>query len=74
MIDLMDLAEYLAHEGVKGPVVMAGQHGVENSEYRGMNYITVYFGSDFETPTRAITKHELEFLNRALDLVHSSPE
>ena len=52
---------------VEGPLQHNSEYGVENAEYKGNNYISLYWGIDEETPTKSLKDEELAYINRILE-------
>jgi hypothetical protein len=63
---LQEVAAYLAEMGATGPLEWANDLGVSSPEFRGRNYISVYWGDDFAQPTCPLTPDEHEEVNRLL--------
>jgi hypothetical protein len=57
--DLGQLAEELCEQGVGGPLERRDKFSVCCDGFRGNNYISLYYGSDVETPVRGVTLADL---------------
>jgi hypothetical protein len=53
--------------GVRGPVRQCGHFGIEAEGFTGQNYISIYFGPDFETPVRGLSQSDLDAINAHLE-------
>ncbi len=56
---LSELLEELKANGVVGPFTFYNAYGVTAPGYEGNNYISVYYGTSVETPTKGLTAEEL---------------
>ena len=63
---LHEVAAYLAEMGATGPLEWANDLGVSSPEFRGRNYISVYWGDGNAQPIRSLTTDEHEEVNRLL--------
>ncbi len=59
---IVELIDELKNLGIKR-IEPCNKFGVEADEYRGQNYISLYFGDDVETPSRGLSWRELELVN-----------
>lgn len=50
---IADFVETLRNYGITGPLGRHGEYGVQCEGFRGDNYISLYYGSDVETPSMA---------------------
>lgn len=62
---LTELVDELRNLGIK-KIWPVNQYGVAADGYTAHNYISLYFGPDFETPTRGLTDEELNYVNNLL--------
>ncbi len=53
----------LIERGIAGLYERANEYGITAPDYQGNNYISVYYGTDVETPTRGLNDEELKWLN-----------
>ncbi len=58
-----EFLEALSVNGIRTPLEPHNPLGVRTADYRGNNYISLYFGADVETPIRGLTEEELAFVN-----------
>ena len=68
---LHEVADYLAEMGATGPLERCNKYGVSNPEYRGNNYISLYWGDEDAQPIRSLTVAEHNEVNRLLHLLPS---
>jgi hypothetical protein len=61
-----EVADYLADMGATGPLEWCNEYGVTSPEYRGQNYISLFWGDDDAQPTRSLTDAEHNEVNRLL--------
>jgi hypothetical protein len=62
--DLHELAELLQSHGIDTRLERYCENGIAADGFTGWNYISCYYGTDIETPTRELTDPELQELNR----------
>jgi hypothetical protein len=67
---LQEVADYLAEMGATGPLEWANDLGVSSPEFRGKNYISVYWGDDDAQPIRPLTPDEHKEVNRLLSTAY----
>jgi hypothetical protein len=63
---LQEVADYLAVMGATDPLEWCNEYGVTSPEYRGQNYISLFWGDDNAQPTRQLTLDEHTEVNRLL--------
>ena len=63
---LQEVADYLAEMGATAPLEWRNDFGVSSPEFRGKNYISVYWGDDDAQPIRSLTPDEHNEINRLL--------
>ena len=63
---LQEVADYLAEMGATGPLELCNEYGVSSPEYRGNNYISLFWGDDEAQPIRSLTIDEHNEVNRLL--------
>jgi hypothetical protein len=68
---LPKVADYLAEMGATTPVERRNKYGVTPPEYRGNNYISLFWGDDDAQPIRSLTIAEHNEVNRLLHLLPS---
>lgn len=61
-----EVADYLANMGANEPLEVCNRYGVTSPAYRGNNYISLYWGEADAQPTRSLTIHEHNEVNRLL--------
>ena len=64
--DLQEVAEYLSEMGATSPLNRCNEYGVTSPEFRGKNYISLFWGDDDAQPTRSMTADEHNEVNRLL--------
>ena len=64
---LQEVADYLAEMGVTGPLEWCNEYGVTSPEYRGKNYISLFWGDANAQPIRQLTPDEHHEVHRLLD-------
>ena len=70
---LQEVADYLAEMGAHDPLERCNEYGVTSPEYRGQNYISLFWGDDDAQPIRSLTIDEQNEVNRLLHS-HSSTD
>jgi hypothetical protein len=70
---LHEVADYLAEMGATGPLGWCNKYGVTSPEYRGKNYISLYWGDEDAQPLRLLTVAEHNEINRQLNLLPFGP-
>jgi hypothetical protein len=63
---LQEVADYLADMGATGPLEWCNNYGVTSPEFRGNNYISLFWGDADAQPTRSLTTSEHDEINRLL--------
>jgi hypothetical protein len=63
---LQEVADYLAEMGATSPLEWCNEYGVTSPEYRGQNYIRLFWGDDDAQPIRFLTIDEHNEVNRLL--------
>ena len=63
---LQEVVDYLAEMGATGPLEWCNEYGVTSPEFRGHNYISLFWGDDDAQPTRSLTDAEHNEVNRLL--------
>jgi hypothetical protein len=63
---LQEVADYLSEMGATGPLEWANDLGVSSPEFRGKNYVSLFWGDDDAQPIRSLTPDEHEEVNRLL--------
>lgn len=61
-----EVADYLADMGATFPLEWSNQYGVTSPEFRGNNYISLYWGDADAQPIRSLTTAEHHEVNRLL--------
>ena len=61
-----EVADYLAEMGATPPLEWSNQYGVTSPEFRGNNYISLYWGDADAQPIRSLTTAEHDDINRLL--------
>jgi len=64
--DLGQLVDALCELGVTSQLDRRGEFGVCCDEFRGNDYISLYYGPDVQSPVRGVSRSELLQLNRML--------
>jgi len=62
-----EVAEYLSEMGAPGLLIACNEYGVTSPEFRGQNYISLFWGDDDAQPMRSLTTDEQNEINRLLD-------
>jgi hypothetical protein len=63
---LEEVADYLAEMGATDPLERCDKYDVTSPEYRGHNYISLFWGDDDAQPTRPLRIDEQAEVNRLL--------
>jgi hypothetical protein len=63
---VQEAADYLAEMGATGFLVRCNKYGVTCPQFRGNNYISVYWGDGAAQPIRSLTIAEHNEVNRLL--------
>jgi len=66
---LQEVAEYLAEMGATGLLEWCNEYGVTSAEYRGHNYISLFWGDDNARPIRSLTNEEHNRVNLSLEAI-----
>jgi hypothetical protein len=66
---LQEVADYLAEMGATDPLEWCNDLGVSSPEFRGKNYISLFWGDGDAQPIRPLTPDEHKEIDR---LLHSS--
>ena len=61
-----DVADYLGEMGATSPLEWCNEYGVSSPEFRGNNYISLFWGDDDAQPIRQLTTAERNEVNRWL--------
>jgi hypothetical protein len=61
-----EVADYLAEMGATDRLERCNEYGVTSPEYRGNNYISLFWGDDDAQPSRPLTIGEHDEINRLL--------
>jgi hypothetical protein len=61
-----EVADYLAEMGATGPLERCNKYGVACREYRGNNYVSLYWGDAAAQPIRPLTVAEHKEVKRLL--------
>jgi len=69
-----DLAESLAGEcGIIKRLIRYGRYGItDNDKFKGLNYISLFYGDDDAQPTRPVSNEELTELNKRIKAWHEN--
>lgn len=67
-----EVADYLAEMGATFPLEWFNEYGVTSPEYRGQNYISLFWGDDDAQPIRPLTVAEHNEVNRLLQSLPAS--
>ncbi len=64
-INLRAFNNDLIERGIVGlyEAIPGNPYGITAPDFQGNNYISVYYGTDVETPTKGLTAEELAWLN-----------
>jgi hypothetical protein len=68
-----ETADYLAEMGATDPLERCNEYGVTSPEFRGNNYISLFWGDDDAQPIRSLTTDERTEVNRLLHLLCAPP-
>ena len=63
---LHEVADYLAEMGTTTPLVRCNEYGVTSAEFRGNNYVSLFWGDDATQPVRSLTNAEHNEVNLLL--------
>jgi hypothetical protein len=63
---LQEVADYLGAMGATSPLEWCNKYGVASPEFRGNNYISLFWGDDDAQPIRSLTTTEHHKINRLL--------
>jgi hypothetical protein len=61
-----EVADYLADMGATGPLEWCNEYGVTSPEFRGNNYVSLFWGDADAQPIRSLTTAEHNEVNRLL--------
>lgn len=61
-----EVADYLGEMGATSPLEWCNEYGMTSPEFRGHNYISLFWGDDDAQPTRSLTNAEHNEVNRLL--------
>ena len=64
--DLEDGADYLSDVGATHPLEFCNEYGVTGTEYRGQNYISLFWGDADAQPIRSLTSNQHLHINELL--------
>ena len=62
-----EVADYLSEMGATVPLERCNEYGVTSPEFRGQNYISLFWGDDDAQPIRSLTIDEQNEISRLLD-------
>ena len=66
--DIYECANFLVLHGVSKELVRYNTYGVTDKDiYRGLNYISLYYGDNDGQPIKSISNDELEKLNELIN-------
>lgn len=65
--DVYSVYQILELNRVSGPIWYHCKYGIGAKGYIGNNYISLYYGTDVESPTRGLNDEERNELNRYLE-------
>ncbi len=60
---VVSMPDALNDRGIKGPIERYNEYGIDAVGYTHQNYISVYFGTDVETPVRGLTDDEIDYID-----------
>ncbi len=63
---LQEVTDYLGEMGATGPLEWCNEYGVTGPEFRGDNYISLFWGDNDAQPIRSLTTDEHNEVNRLL--------
>ena len=66
MAGVHEVADYLAEMGATDPLERCNKYGVATIEFRGNNYISLFWGDEDAQPIRSLTIAEHNEVNRLL--------